>query len=189
MNTRNLLTGFFLLVATLTQGALALAQSGESSVKVLAHGPAGLRIEGASSNVSVAEDASAMTFKVAIAPIETGIALRDQHLRELLEADKFPDAVLRIPLSAITFPKKGKTAEGTARGELTLRDRSHPVDVRYRAELGSGGVAKVKGSLRVDMRDFEIKHPSYLGLGVAPEVDVQVELSVKLDVEVAVEGQ
>src|SRR5207245_9096853 len=75
MKTRNFLTGAFLLVAVLTQGAIALSRSGESSVTVLAHGPAGLRTEGKSSDVSLEEDASVLTFKVPLAPIETGIGL------------------------------------------------------------------------------------------------------------------
>jgi hypothetical protein len=42
MNTRNLLTGFFLALAVLTEGAIALSSSrGRNSVTVLARGPAG----------------------------------------------------------------------------------------------------------------------------------------------------
>ncbi len=179
MNTRNLLTGFFLVVALLTQGAMALSRTGESSVTVLAHGPAGLRIEGRSSDVSLEEDASVLTFRVPIAPIETGIGLRDRHLRETLEAEKFPAAILWVSRSELTFPKEREPAEGTARGELTLHGQSRPVEVHYRAELGAGGITKVRGSVQLDMRAFEIKSPSYLGVTVAPEVEVKVELAVE----------
>ena len=75
MNTRNVVTGFFLVVSVVGQGAIALSRAGESSVTVLARGPAGLRIEGKSSQIDFEEDASALTFKVPIAPIETGIGL------------------------------------------------------------------------------------------------------------------
>ena len=179
MNTRNLLTGFFLAVAVLTQGALAFSRSGESSVTVHAHGPAGLRIEGKSPQVSLEEDDAVLAFKVPIAPIETGIDLRDRHLREILEAEKFPAAILRVSRSDLTFPKQREPAEGVAKGELTLHGRSRPVEVHYRAEVGEGGVTKVRGSLQLDMRDFEIKSPSYLGVTVAPEVEVKVELALE----------
>src|SRR5438132_283537 len=134
MHTRSLFSGMFLLVAVLTEAAIALSHPRESSLTVLAHGPAGLRIEGKSADVLVEEDASALTFKVPIAPIDTGIGLRDRHLREMLEAEKFPDAILRIPLSELTFPKERQPAEGTAKGDLTLRGQSRPVEVHYRAE-------------------------------------------------------
>src|SRR5438874_4676409 len=69
MNTRNMLTGFFLVLAVLTEGAIALSSTkGNNSVTVLARGPAGLRIEGKGSEVSLEEDDSALTFKVPLAP-------------------------------------------------------------------------------------------------------------------------
>ncbi len=179
MNTRNLLTGLFLVIAVATQAALAVSRPGESSVTLLAHGPAGLRIEGKSATLSFEEDASELTFRIPLAPIETGIGLRDRHLRQMLGAEKFPDAILRVPRSGLSFPTDRASAEGTANGELTLHGQSRPVQVQYRAELGAGGVTKVRGSMHIDMRDFEIKSPSYLGVRVAPEVDVKVELSLE----------
>jgi polyisoprenoid-binding protein YceI len=179
MKTRTLLTGAFLLVAILTQGAMALARSGESSVIVLAHGPAGLRIEGKSSDVSLEEDASGLTFKVPLAPIETGIGLRNRHLREMLEAEKFPIAILRVARGDLIFPREHQPAEGTAKGELTLHGQSRAVEVYYHAETGAGGITQVRGSLQLDIREFEIKSPSYLGVTVAPEVEVKVALAVE----------
>src|SRR5712664_1103123 len=179
MNTRNVVTGFFLVVSVVGQGAIALSRAGESSVTVLARGPAGLRIEGKSSQTDFEEDASALTFKVPIAPIETGIGLRDRHLRETLEADKFPAAILRVSRSELTFPNEDDAAAGTAQGDLTLHGRSRPVQVRYRAERGAAGVTRVHGSVQLDMRDFEIKSPSYLGVSVTPQVEVTVEMAVE----------
>src|SRR2546422_9710302 len=105
MHTRSLFSGMFLLVAVLMEAAIALSHSRESSLTVLAHGPAGLRIEGKSAGVLVEGDASALTFKVPIAPIDTGIGLRDRHLRGMLEAGKVPGALLRVSPSALTVPQ------------------------------------------------------------------------------------
>jgi len=179
MNTRNMLTGFFLVLAVLTEGAIALSSTkGNNSVTVLARGPAGLRIEGKGSEVSLEEDDSALTFKVPLAPIETGISLRDVHLHQMLEADKYPAATLRISRSQLTFPREREPVEQTAEGGLTLHGQSRTVKVHYRAELGAGGVTMVRGSFQLDMRDFDIKAPSYLGVSVAPKVEVSVELAL-----------
>jgi polyisoprenoid-binding protein YceI len=178
--TRNLLTGCFLGIALLTQGAMALSCARESStVTVLARGPAGMRIEGRGSEVAVEEDGPALVFKVPLAPLETGIGLRDVHLRETLDAGKYPTAVLRVPRSSLTFPREHEPAEGTADGDLTLHGESRPVKVHYQAERAVDGMIKVRGSLQLDMRDFDIKAPSYLGVTVAPKVEVKVELAVK----------
>jgi polyisoprenoid-binding protein YceI len=178
MNARNLLTGMFLVVATV-QGAIALSMSGSSSVTVLAHGPAGLRIEGKSSAISLEEDASGMTFNVPLEPIDTGIDLRNRHLREMLQVEKFPAATLRVSRSELKFPREREPAEGNARGELTLHGQSRPVEVHYHADRSSSGTTKVHGSLQLDLRDFAITRPSYLGVSVAPEVQVDVDLIVE----------
>lgn len=177
--TRNVLTGFFLVVSVVGQGAIALSRARESSVTVLARGPAGLRIEGKSSEIELAEDASTLTFKVPIVAIGTGIGLRDRHLREALEAEKFPAAILRVSRSELTFPTEHDPAQGTAKGELTLHGQSRLVQVRYRAAMSAAGVTSIQGSVQLDMRDFEIKSPSYLGVTVAPQVEVRVEIAME----------
>jgi hypothetical protein len=177
--SRNLLTGFFLAVALVTEAAMAVSCSrGAGSVTVLARGPAGLRIEGKGREISLEEEASALVVRVPIAPLDTGISLRDAHLRQLLEADKYPAATLRISRSELTFPSERQPAEGTADADLTLHGQSRPVKVRYHAEL-AGGITKVHGSFQLDLRDYDIQAPSYLGVSVAPNVEVKAELAVK----------
>src|SRR2546427_5172188 len=101
MHTRSLFSGMLLLVAVLTEAAIALSHSRESSLTVLAHGPAGVRIEGKSAGGLVEEDASALTFKMPIAPIDTGICLPGRHPRGRLEGEEVPYALFRIPLSPL----------------------------------------------------------------------------------------
>ncbi|MGZ6125061.1 MAG: YceI family protein [Myxococcales bacterium] len=183
MTTNNLISGAFVSLAAaalLAQGVLAHA-SGESSVTVVAHGPAGLRIEGRSSQVTSAQDGNGLTFEVPIAPIDTGIGLRNRHLRELLEADKFPAAILRIPRSGLAVPLPGQPAQATAKGELTLCGRARTLEVQYRAEVDKDGVARVRGSMQIDLRDFGLASPSYLGMTVSPQVEVDVDLTLGLE--------
>jgi polyisoprenoid-binding protein YceI len=136
-----------------------------------------LRIEGRSSEISVEEQEAVLTFKVPLAPLATGIDLRDRHLRGYLEAEKFPVASLRVARAGLAVPKEGEAVEGSATGELTLHGQSRPVTVRYRSER-TGPLASVQGSMDLDIRDFGIKVPSYLGVQVAPQVEVKVQLSV-----------
>src|SRR5258708_14123601 len=163
MSARNLLTSL-LVASSVVQGALALQREGD--VTVLAHGPAGLRIVGTCKDVSHEDAPSALLFKVALAPIDTGIGLRNRHLRESLEVDKFPDATLRVMRADLKFPKEGSPVESQVTGELTLHGRSRPVPVHYPAEQRPGGPPRLARSLELDMRDFQIVPPSYLGVAV-----------------------
>jgi polyisoprenoid-binding protein YceI len=179
---KNLLTSVFLIVsaAQAAPATLALARSHGGAVTIVAHGPAGLRIEGKSAEVSLDDETSALVFKVPVATIDTGIGLRNRHLREALEADKFPVATMRVPRAGLTEPSEARPLyDGSTKAELTLHGRTRPVSVHYRAERDAG-LTKVLGSLQFDVRDFDIQLPTYLGVTVHPEVEVEVVLSVEL---------
>lgn len=175
MVARHLLASL-LLLSSIAQEAGAEERAGD--VTVLARGPGGIRIEGRSTEVSLAEEASALLFKVRLATIDTGIGLRNRHLRASLEVDKFPDATLQVKLADLEFPKEGSPVESQVTGELMLHGHSRPVPVRYRAERRAGGLTRIAGSLQLDLRDFEIVPPSYLGVTVSREVAVAVDLTV-----------
>ncbi|HTO96671.1 MAG TPA: YceI family protein [Myxococcales bacterium] len=177
--SRLVLTSLFLALALVTEGALAVSWTrGAGSVTVVARAREGMRIEGKGRQISFAQDESALTFRVPLSPLETGISQRDLHLQKLLEADKYPEAILRVPRSELTLPAEQRPAEGTAEGELTLRGQTRPVRVRYLAELVPGGITKVRGSFHLDLRDYDIEAPSYLGIALTPKVEVRAELAV-----------
>jgi len=104
MRKRNLVPAAFLATALMVEGAIALSRHGQSSVTVLAQTPAG-RIEGWSSEIALEEDSNLMTFKVPLAPIETGIALRSQ-------------VEVKVEMSV-------EDALGISRGILTAAPRDH----------------------------------------------------------------
>ena len=173
MRTRHLLIGTAVLLAIALRGAIALANG---SLTAVAHGPAGLRIEAKTSKIEFSSDESTLTFTAAIARLETGIDLRDRHLRQMLAADAFPSVVLRVPRSAVALPGEREPSEGVAQGELTLRGSSRPVAVHYRAEVLGASVTRVRGFFKLDLRDFEVAPPSYLRLAVSPQVEIEAEL-------------
>lgn len=83
-----------LVAFTLSVPALAsasLARTGEASATFLAVGPAGLEIEGKTSELEVAEADGKIEVAVPLANLDTGIALRNKHMREkYLEVARFP---------------------------------------------------------------------------------------------------
>jgi len=62
---------------------------------------------------------------------------------------------------------------------LTIHGVSRPCTVHYRAEGGAEGEVRVRGTTRIDMRDFRVEVPSYLGVTVDPAVSIQVDFSVR----------
>ncbi|MEQ1756753.1 MAG: YceI family protein [Vicinamibacterales bacterium] len=115
-------------------------------------------------------------FIVDLTALDTGISLRNQHLRDnYLEVGKGPDfarAVLSdVRLSGIAG------AEPVGKGTFTARLRLHGAEraVTGQAELRrSGSGIRVRASFPVVLEEFGIAKPRYLGVGVKEQVTVQV---------------
>jgi len=175
-----LTTGIFFALSTMSVEAVAaLADAGGAHVRFTAVGPAGMKIAGDGSQVTAREVSSRLVIAVPLAQLHTGIGLRDSHMREkYLEVSKFPEARLSVARDSLKLPAEGATSEGDAAGELSLHGRTKPVKFHYRVKLG-GGVYRVSGALHLDMTDYGIEAPSYLGVSVKPGVDVDIEFQAK----------
>jgi len=173
---RHILIAVF-LVGGLVQAAITLPS--QATVLVSIEGTAGLHIQGTTHDFEVLAEDESLVFQVALSHLDTGIGLRNRHLRDHLDVEHFPRAEIRVPRRAVVFPASGKSSEADAQGTLTLHGVSRPCSVHYRAEQGLLGEIRVRGTTRIDMRDFGIEAPSYLGIRVEPTVAVQIDFSVR----------
>ena len=170
-----------MLAAVLLLGGLvhaAVTSPSGSSVLLSLQGPAGLRIEGTTHELTISAREGELVFDVPLSGVDKGIGLRNRHLRGYLDVAHFPRAELRVARSAVVFPAAGKGTESDTPGTLTIRGVSRPCTVHYRVEQWSAGDYRIRGTTRIDMRDFGIEPPSYLGVHVEPAVAVQVDFSV-----------
>lgn len=161
------------LVPVIAEAKLAKT-SGASSAVFHAAGPGGLKIDGRTSEVSVADDGTHIAISVQLAGIDTGVSLRNKHMREkYLQTDKFPAAVLTVDRAALRFPAAGGTSAGTAPATLALHGQSHAVTLAY-STSNAAGTLKVTGVIPVNMTAYGIDTPSFLGASVKPDVTVDV---------------
>lgn len=163
------------LTAAVTLSAHArLTTQGASSVEFKAAGPAGMSIVGTSNEIRASDTADSIVLVVPLTKLDTGIELRNKHMREkYLETGKFPDAELVVSKASIGYPNVGS---GEVTGQLKLHGQTKAVKLRYEARRSGAGYA-VAGSLRLNIKDFGIQQPSYLGVSVKPEVDVAVKFN------------
>jgi polyisoprenoid-binding protein YceI len=149
-------------------------KASEAKVAFTCTGPGGLHIEGRSTELQAEAQGEAVVVTVPLSPLSTGIGLRDSHMHEkYLESKTYPTAVLSVPRAGLQFPAEGATVEATAPGTLSLHGTSRPVSVHYKASR-RGAVYDVSGDVHIDMHDFGITTPSYLGIKVKPPVDIAV---------------
>jgi polyisoprenoid-binding protein YceI len=148
-----------------------LKTDGASEASFRAWGPAGMQIIGRTPDLSVSEDADRVKVAVSLARLTTGIDLRDHHMRDkYLEVGKFPDAELTVERKAL---KLSGDASADAPATLKLHGQSRAVTIHYTSHA-NGSVFQVYGTVHLDMTDYGIEQPSYLGVKVKPEVDITV---------------
>jgi polyisoprenoid-binding protein YceI len=168
------------LALTASVGGAAFAGRSEGNAQFTAAGPAGMSIVGTTRDVKVEEDAQGTVIvTVRLATLTTGIELRDKHMREkYLEVGTFPTAVLKVPRASLKIPGPGENGSFETDGTLTLHGQTKTTHFRYTAK-NEGGVFGVRGTMPVNMNDYGIATPGYLGVAVKQNVDVTVTFSAE----------
>ena len=111
---------------------------------------------------------------VELVKLETGISLRDRHLRQnYLEVQKGPDFSV-AKLDNIKIERlPGKT---TFKGTLTLHGQQREVSGTADVQQDGKGY-RVDASFPLLISSFQIPEPKYLGVGVQDEITIKVNLT------------
>jgi len=114
---------------------------------------------------------------VDLASLETGIALRDRHLKEnYLEIGK-QDGFDRAVLEQIQIRSVMALADQPFSGLLTLHGEQLPVNgtISIRDDHGKW---RAEAEFPVRLARFRIQTPQYLGVGVTDEVRVRIQFDI-----------
>jgi polyisoprenoid-binding protein YceI len=169
---KHIVSGFAVAALVSAFGVAEAKFSGSGGeVQFTAVGPAGLKIVGTTKDVTVKDDGTNVVIVVPLANVDTGIALRNKHMKEkYLETDKYPNAELTVARGSV------KEGSGSAQGTMKIHGQSKPVSFNYTAKK-TGTSFAVDGTMHLNIKEFGIEVPSYLGVTVKPEVDVSAKFS------------
>lgn len=132
-----------------------------------------MTIDGKSTSLEAVAKGDKVLLRVPLETIDTGIGLRNSHMRNYLEATKWPAAELTVAKSLLKLGLK-QTGVGT----FSVHGVSREVTLSYDVVKAPGGL-KVTGSFPINIKDFGIKVPSYMGITVKPDVKVDATFLVK----------
>lgn len=180
MIRRSLLVSLALGVATSFSlvASAKLESIGSKDVRFLAVGPAGMKINGKSDELGAEEKDGKLVITAPLTDLKTGIGLRDKHLRGYLETDKHPNATLTVEKSKLKMPEDNKTVRGSATGRFSMHGVTKPVVFTYKAKR-TGSDYHVQGLTEIDIRDFQVEVPCYLGVCVRPDVKIKVKFKLR----------
>jgi polyisoprenoid-binding protein YceI len=168
----------FGLVGSSAIAHAALSSAADSHVSFQAAGPAGMKIEGTTPDLTVVDDGVNLVITVPLANLSTGIGLRDHHMKEkYLEVQKYPVATLTIARGSLKVPHGGEQTAADVPATVQIHGQTRPVSVHYEAK-GQDAACEARGAFRVNMNDFGIAVPVYLGVTVKPDVDISASFHV-----------
>jgi polyisoprenoid-binding protein YceI len=129
--------------------------------------PGALDIEAKTADLAVTDDGTTLSFVVKLDTVSTGIALRDEHMKEkFLHTKEYPDAILAFPKASIVWPTEtGTKVTGTLDAQFTAHGVAEPVKVKYDVQKTKQGW-KVTSSFAYNTNNHKIEVPSYLGITV-----------------------
>jgi polyisoprenoid-binding protein YceI len=195
---RSTLSGFFatiLVSSALCTPALAggkwtwNADKATGSVEFVAIGsPASLRIHGVGAppkgTMTITDRAVSGACTFDLASIDTGIALRNKHMREkYLETAKYPKAVFTI-VKMILPDDLSNQSFSAEKVQYSAKLKLHGVE---RAFEGTANVTREENGLKVEtefelkLADFDIKTPSFMDITVSETVEVTVQATAPLE--------
>jgi len=102
--------------------------------------------------------------------------LRDRHTRDMFEVNRFPKACLR--LTGLEALGQGQEREAVAAGLLNLHGVERPLKVKGTLRQ-EGNLYRFRGSFLLRLGDYGLKAPTFLGMRVAEEVKVWVEVEAR----------
>lgn len=173
------IVGVLALAAWPGSAGAAFKRQGDAKAFFFANGTPAMKFTGKGTDVTVADDGKVVTITVGLASMETGIELRDKHMREkYLETGKWPTARLEIDKAKLELPAEGASVKSKVTGTLDLHGTKKKVKVGYQIEKREGAYV-VRGALNLNMNDYGITVPNYVGVTVEPDVAVAVSFVAK----------
>ena len=138
-------------------------------------------------NVDIADLAHAAgTVNVDLQTLDTGISMRNEHMKGYLEAAKYPQAIFKFTSIKLAGNKltAGKLVDGTATGTLTIHGVTKPIstpieltylpqgDPKYRA----GDWLHFYSQFKIKISDFGIVLPApVLGPKVSNDLTIEID--------------
>ena len=178
MNRARVVLGTLVFASSIALSADAkLARTGTPQVAFHASGPAGMKIVGQTTELEVDDQGAKIVIKVPLKNLATGIALRDDHMRnKYLQVGTYPNAELTVDRSTLHLPNGDGNASGDATGTMAIHGKTKNVSFHYNVARASGTL-HIGGTTKLDIRDYGIDIPSYLGVTVKPDIDVEVQFT------------
>lgn len=168
------------LSLTSTASAGTLKVDGKPKVTFFAVGsPSFLNIEGTTTSLNLADDGTALKFSVPMKTVDSGVELRDEHMRDkYIHVETTPDAIITFNKADVPWPAEGaRDARGTVKGTFEVHGIAQPADITYQISRTKTGY-RVKAKFDYDCTKHGITIESYMGVTIDPKMYAVVNVDL-----------
>jgi polyisoprenoid-binding protein YceI len=173
--------------------ALALAQAGQATswavdpaasrvtfgIRHKLHAVDGVAREVEGRAIVAADGKVQAMVRIPVASLDTDEANRDEDMREVLEARKFPFVVLRGIGTLPMPPPRGAPVRLELAGELEVHGVRRPLTAPVEVVFADDGSARVKGAFQISLDEYRIERPSLLLVRIDDACKVAFDLVVR----------
>jgi polyisoprenoid-binding protein YceI len=163
----------------------------KSSVTFVAIGrPSAMKIHGENAKpegslLFSVDGAGSGQIKVDLDEFTTGMSLRDRHMKEkYLETNKDGNKFATIEISKVDFPSdfwsSQKTGEFTFQGTLALHGSKKAIEGKLKVTERKLDQLQGSSAFSIKLTDYGIQIPSFSGITVAENVEIQVSFEAKI---------
>ena len=137
--------------------------------------------EGISNDVKGTIDfkAGTLTFSVPVKFIKTGNEKRDEHMYELVEAEKYPNIVFKGKFIGGFNFKRNETQSVQAKGDFSLAGTTRQINIPINLELVSEGTIQLNTSWSLLITDYNLERPSFAFIKVKDKHFLRVYVLLK----------
>jgi polyisoprenoid-binding protein YceI len=122
-------------------------------------------------------DNSDVYFEVDLRTLDTGIGLRNRHMREdYLHTDKFPYA--RYKGSIVRVQRSGRDNTVAVRGTMDIHGVTRQMDINATLTLTNNGY-RVKSSFQIKLPDHDIPIPRFMFLKISEVMRLELDFHLK----------
>jgi len=141
------------------------------------------QVEGKSSDIEgravVKEDGSVLTMvRVPVATFRSGVANRDEHMLEALEAGKFPYVVFK-GVAKLGPDRSLPNGPLVLQGEVDLHGVTRPLTVPLSLSVQKDNSIRVQGTFGVSLDAHGVERPSLLFVKIEDNCRIDVDLLLR----------
>lgn len=125
-------------------------------------------------------DKNLLDFFIDLNTVNTGIGLRDRHMRDnYLETKKFPFAEFTGKIETVPTMSKGQIREVTAKGKFKIHGVEREITVPGKLTMISDSELKLEAQFKVLLSDYKIDIPTVVFYELSEEQVVTIRANMK----------